>query len=116
DPAVPSRRGPRDLPRPPGHPAHGRGKLTCILAAMAGEPLGGEAGRVQPPEPVPDLAWDSDRARRFADQAVELWADLLKRLPTLPVSGAWNSEQVAAAVARPIPDEPLPDDELFDYL
>jgi aromatic-L-amino-acid/L-tryptophan decarboxylase len=68
------------------------------------------------PEPVPDLAWGADRARRFADRAVDLWQEFLERLPSLPVSGSWSSEQVAAGVIRPVPEEPLPDDELFDYL
>jgi aromatic-L-amino-acid decarboxylase len=76
----------------------------------------GGGGTIQPPDPVPDLAWDPDRARRFADHAVDLWTELLKRLPSLPVSGSWNSDQVAAGVARPIPEEPLAEDELFDYL
>jgi aromatic-L-amino-acid decarboxylase len=83
---------------------------------MADKPVRRGPGSVRPPDPVPDLAWDPDRARRFADQAVELWSEFLKRLPSLPVSGAWNADQVAAGVVRPIPDEPLPDDELFDYL
>ena len=69
-----------------------------------------------PPDPVPDLDWDPDRARRFGDRAVELWAELLKRLPSLPVAGPWNTEQVAAGVRRPVPEEGLSDDELFDYL
>src|SRR5881396_641118 len=83
---------------------------------MAGNREPGSGGEVRPPRPVPDLAWDADRARRFADQAVDLWAEFLKRLPSLPVSGSWNTEQVAAGVVRPIPEEPLSEDELFDYL
>jgi glutamate/tyrosine decarboxylase-like PLP-dependent enzyme len=47
---------------------------------------------------------------------VDLWQEFLKRLPSLPVSGAWTREQVAAGVIRAVPDEPLSEDELFDYL
>jgi aromatic-L-amino-acid/L-tryptophan decarboxylase len=83
---------------------------------MADKPERRATGAVRPPDPVPDLAWDPDRARRFADQTVDLWTELLKRLPSLPVSGSWNTEQVAAGVVRPIPDEPLSEDELFEYL
>lgn len=83
---------------------------------MADAPVGSDTGKVRPPGPVDDLAWDAKRARAFADQTVELWAELLERLPSLPVSGAWNTEQVAKGVVRPIPDEPLGDQELLDYL
>jgi aromatic-L-amino-acid/L-tryptophan decarboxylase len=75
-----------------------------------------DQAKAQPPAPVADLAWDADRARRFADRAVDLWQEFLQRLPSLPVSGSWSTEQVAAGVGREIPEEPLSDDELFDYL
>jgi len=68
------------------------------------------------PGPVRDLDWEADRARRFADRTVDLWQEFLERLPSLPVSGSWSGEQVAEAVVRPIPEEPLPEDELFEYL
>src|SRR5919198_4237405 len=69
-----------------------------------------------PPRPVTDLDWPADRARRFADRTADLWEELLDRLSSLPVSGSWNSEQVAAGVVRPVPEDPMPEDELFDYL
>jgi len=65
---------------------------------------------------VRDLDWGADQARHFADRAVDLWQEFLDRLPSLPVSGAWSSEQVAAGVVRPVPEEPLSEDELFEYL
>lgn len=68
------------------------------------------------PPPLRDLDWDPDRARSFAERTVELWHEFLTRLPTLPVAGTWNAEQVARAVARPVPEEPLPDEEMFAYL
>jgi aromatic-L-amino-acid decarboxylase len=70
----------------------------------------------EPPEPLRDLDWSPKRAREFADRTVDLWQEFLERLPSLPVAGRWNSEQVAAGVARPVPEEPLSDDELFGYL
>jgi aromatic-L-amino-acid/L-tryptophan decarboxylase len=82
-----------------------------MLAAMP-EP----EGEMERPSPVPDLDWDAGRARAFADRTVDLWEELLRRLPELPVAGRWNAGQVRAAMAREVPDEPLPDDELFDYL
>jgi hypothetical protein len=33
------------------------------------------------PEPVRDLDWDPDRARELGEDAVELWVELLARLP-----------------------------------
>ena len=72
--------------------------------------------RGEPPEPVRDLDWGADQARHFADRAVDLWQEFLERLPSLPVSGAWSREQVAAGVVRPVPQEPLSEDELFEYL
>ncbi|MBI3648372.1 MAG: aspartate aminotransferase family protein [Actinobacteria bacterium] len=68
------------------------------------------------PQAVPDLDWDPERARAFADRTTDLWQEMLERLPSLPVSGRWTSEQVRDAVARTVPDEPMSDDELFSYL
>jgi aromatic-L-amino-acid decarboxylase len=68
------------------------------------------------PSPVPDLDWDPKRVRAFTDRTVDLWQELLERLPSLPVGGRWTSEQVRDAVARDVPDEPMPEDELFAYL
>jgi len=70
----------------------------------------------QPPEPFRELAWDAARAREFTDQAVDLWQEFLERLPELPVATSANEAEVAAAVTRPVPEEPLADSELFGYL
>ena len=69
-----------------------------------------------PPSPVRDLDWDSARARDFAGRASDLYAELIERLPGLPVTGSWRQEEVERAVARAVPDEPLGDEELFSYL
>ncbi|HEX9122797.1 MAG TPA: pyridoxal-dependent decarboxylase [Actinomycetota bacterium] len=71
---------------------------------------------IEPPEPLPDLDWDPERARGFADRAVALYEELLRRLPGLPVARGRTADEVRRAVAIPIPVEPLPDDELFAYL
>ena len=60
-----------------------------------------------PPPPVTDLAWSPDRARALGDAMVELWGELLERLPELPVNRPFTAADVAAAVALPVPEEPL---------
>ena len=65
---------------------------------------------------MPDLDWDPERARAFADRAVDLWEEFLERLPDLPVAGRWTAKEVRDAVAIDVPDEPMPDDALFAYL
>ena len=66
--------------------------------------------------PVSDLAWDADRARDFGGRIVELWAELLERLPSLPVGTRATADDVRAAVTRAVPDEPLPTEELIAAL
>lgn len=71
---------------------------------------------VERPSPMPDLDWDPERSRVFGDRALDLWQELLERLPELPVSGRWTAKDVHEAVAIDVPDEPMPDDALFAYL
>jgi glutamate/tyrosine decarboxylase-like PLP-dependent enzyme len=59
------------------------------------------------PAPVTDLAWDAERARALGGEVVELWGELLERLPSLPVGGRATAAEVRAAVTRDIPAEPL---------
>jgi glutamate/tyrosine decarboxylase-like PLP-dependent enzyme len=68
------------------------------------------------PSPLRDLDWDPERAAAFGDRAVDLWQELLRRLPDLPVTHGRPAGEVHDAVAIPVPEEPLPDDELFAYL
>jgi aromatic-L-amino-acid/L-tryptophan decarboxylase len=68
------------------------------------------------PEPFPDLDWDPKRARELGEQAVDLWTELLERLRQLPIRRRETREQVREAVLRAVPDEPLPLDELVEYL
>ncbi|CAN5295210.1 aspartate aminotransferase family protein [soil metagenome] len=68
------------------------------------------------PEPVADLNWKSDRARRFADGALDLWQEFLDRLAELPVTHGRSDEQVREAVALEVPEEPMGDEALLAYL
>jgi glutamate/tyrosine decarboxylase-like PLP-dependent enzyme len=66
--------------------------------------------------PVTDLAWDADRARDFGGRIIEIWAELIERLPSMPVGTHATAAEVRAAVTRPVPDEPLPVEELIAAL
>jgi glutamate/tyrosine decarboxylase-like PLP-dependent enzyme len=68
------------------------------------------------PEPFRDLDWDPQRARAFADRTVDLWQELLERLPEMPITHGEDWGTVRDAVTREIPEGPLDDDELFAYL
>jgi aromatic-L-amino-acid/L-tryptophan decarboxylase len=69
-----------------------------------------------PPEPFRDLDWDAAKARSFADGAADIWEELLRSLPTLPVSRRVTEAEVHAAVALDVPVEPMPQDDLLAYL
>jgi aromatic-L-amino-acid/L-tryptophan decarboxylase len=71
---------------------------------------------VTAPAPVPDLAWDPERAHAFGAQVLDLWTELLERLPELPVSRELAPAAVAPAVALPVPEEPMEDDALLAHL
>jgi aromatic-L-amino-acid decarboxylase len=66
--------------------------------------------------PVRDLDWGPGKAREFGDRVLDLWIELLERLPDLPVSRAHTAEEVRAAVALPIPTDPMPIDDLVAHL
>lgn len=68
------------------------------------------------PQPVPDLNWSPEQAQEFGAGVLEIWTELLRRLPTLPVARAHKADEVRAAVAIPVPDEPMPVDDLVAYL
>lgn len=68
------------------------------------------------PEPVDDLDWRPDRARVLGEKALDLWVELIERLPSLPVARNFDSHQIRAAVTRPIPDEPLTEDALMAHI
>ncbi|HEY7280483.1 MAG TPA: pyridoxal-dependent decarboxylase [Actinomycetota bacterium] len=74
------------------------------------------AERPEPPPPLTDLDWDPARARAFAERALDLWTEYLERLPHLPVAPHATEDEVRAAVALPIPDEPTSESDLEAYL
>ena len=71
---------------------------------------------VERPEPVRDLDWDPKRARAFTDGVADIYEELLTRLRDLPVSRGWGVQEVRDAVAIPVPDEPMPEHEILEYL
>jgi glutamate/tyrosine decarboxylase-like PLP-dependent enzyme len=68
------------------------------------------------PEPLRDLDWEPARARAFTDGVADIYEELLTKLRDLPVAGTWGVEEVRDAVAIPIPDDPMPESEILDYL
>lgn len=68
------------------------------------------------PTPVADLDWGAEGARSFGRDVVDLWAELVERLPGLPTGRPLTRDEVRVAVTRPIPDAPTPPDELLAYL
>src|SRR3712207_2515406 len=68
------------------------------------------------PEPVRDLDWSSQRAREFGEATVGLWAELIERLPELPVSRDFQAAEVAAALELDVPDEPLPLERVMEHV
>lgn len=70
----------------------------------------------QRPEPVRDLDWDPDRARELGEDAVELWVELLARLPELPVSREFRADELRDTLAIDVPEEALERGELLGHL
>jgi aromatic-L-amino-acid/L-tryptophan decarboxylase len=68
------------------------------------------------PEPVRDLDWSPDRARQLGEDALDLWAELLARLPEQPVTRDFKAEQLQEDLALAVPDEPLERGELLRHL
>jgi aromatic-L-amino-acid decarboxylase len=68
------------------------------------------------PEPFRDLDWDPKRAREIGERALDLWEELLEGLRELPVSRYQGVDRVREAIAIPVPEDPMPLDDLFGYL
>jgi aromatic-L-amino-acid decarboxylase len=69
-----------------------------------------------PPAPVTDLAWNPTQAHDLATRVVDLWTELLERLPDLPVTREHTPADVAPAVALPVPEEPMAVEDLVAHL
>jgi aromatic-L-amino-acid/L-tryptophan decarboxylase len=69
-----------------------------------------------PPAPVTDLAWSPADAHDLATRVVDLYTELLERLPDLPVTHNVTPAEAGAALALPVPEEPMPVDDLIAHL
>jgi len=68
------------------------------------------------PDPFRDLDWNARRTRELGDETVALWAELIERLPTLPVSRGKHVADVRDRVAFEPPEDPMPLDELMTHV
>ena len=68
------------------------------------------------PDPVPELDWDPTRARELGDEVVELWTELLTRLPELDVGGEFTAQAVRERLDLDIPEEGASNGELLALL
>ena len=70
----------------------------------------------QRPAPVPDLDWDSARARELGGELVEIWTELLARMPELPVGREFRADEVRERIVPAVPGEGMTNAELVAYL
>ena len=68
------------------------------------------------PAPVTDLAWSPEQARELGAGVLDLWTELLERLPDELVTRERAPLDTAAALALPVPEEPMPTEEVLAYL
>ena len=68
------------------------------------------------PPRLADLDWSPDRAREFTDRITGLYEEFLTRVRELPVTHGRAADEVRHAVAIEVPEEPMPDEDLFAYL
>jgi aromatic-L-amino-acid/L-tryptophan decarboxylase len=71
---------------------------------------------IRRPEPVRDLDWAPERARELGGAVVDLWGELLERLPDQPVSRDFQADEVRHAVALEVPEQPLATEALLEHL
>jgi glutamate/tyrosine decarboxylase-like PLP-dependent enzyme len=70
----------------------------------------------EPPPRLADLDWSPDRAREFTDRITGLYEEFLTRLRDLPVTRGRAADEVRKAMAIEVPEEPMPEEDLFAYL
>lgn len=70
----------------------------------------------QVPEPYPALDWSAQRTEGFAGSVMALWLEYLERLRDLPIDRGLRERDVREAVAIEVPDDPMGDDDLLDYI
>jgi glutamate/tyrosine decarboxylase-like PLP-dependent enzyme len=75
-----------------------------------------DASNVPSPKPLPDLNWDAARAEAFTHRMTALWTELLATLPERRIAPGASGSAARAALALDVPDDPMPDDALFEHL
>ena len=68
------------------------------------------------PKPVPDMNWDAERAEAFTNRMTALWTGLLATLPERRVVPGASGSAARVALALDVPEDPMPDDALFEHL
>ncbi len=68
------------------------------------------------PEPYDALDWSPQAARELGAAAVEMWAELIESLPSLPIDRALSKKEVRDAVELQVPDEPMEVEKLLAHL
>jgi glutamate/tyrosine decarboxylase-like PLP-dependent enzyme len=68
------------------------------------------------PAPVTDLAWSPEQARELGAGVLDLWTELLERLPDEPVTREREPAETAAALALAVPEEPMGTPEVLAHL
>ena len=68
------------------------------------------------PAPVTDLAWSPEQARELGAGVLDLWTELLERLPDELVTREREPAETAAALALPVPEEPMATPEVLAHL
>src|ERR687890_416705 len=90
------------------------------LPERSASPMAGDFPRVRRmpdrPAPVTDLAWSPQQAEELGTRVLALWTELLERLPGEPVTAPRTPAEVAPAVALPVPEAPMPVDDLVEHL
>lgn len=87
---------------------------TYDRAMRAGDDGGGTA--TSPPPAFRDLDWSPERALAFGAAAMDLWEEWLFRLRDLPVARRESAREVASALARDVPEEPLAPTEVMAHV
>lgn len=68
------------------------------------------------PPAVKELDWPRERALELGEAVLEMWGELLEKLPELPVNRRLDRDQVRSAVIVEVPDEPTANADLIKYL
>ena len=72
---------------------------------------------IERPTPERALDWAPSHAHDFGTQALDIWTELLERLHgDLPVARNRSAAEVRAAVAREVPGDPMPIEDLVAHL